>query len=414
MNLKKMMTVGLALCLGATMGLSVMSCKDDEPTPEIVDNPLDKDVYFIAGRVVADNKALEGVKVSASDVEATTDAQGTFQLELKLKSDYAVTFEKSGYIKVASEISIPKNVKKQSVITVEQELSALNPAVTVTPDAPVTIVEAKEKEMELYLPAGAVKTNTDITITAYKEGTKKSETGTVRASLSTINCEPDGIAFEKPVALRMKNPVTNKVYFAEVKHYVEKGGEWSLAGNADFDGQAYYVATVNSFSNHSFSVACTSQPSTQKVNDLEPIVIDNLGDMAAKDQKINATVHVGWKIDGVTKDLLKNQLSGLSNADLTELATAVENVLSSMMGGTQGVNEMPLTRDVKVSGDTKSTVAVSEKISDTAYRIPVVYNNETISLNIPVVKYEYVDLVITTELGESHGGLHSGGTGGVE
>ncbi len=47
--------------LAATLSVGFVGCSDDdEPTPEIVtDNPLDKEVYYIAGKVTEGGKSLE-------------------------------------------------------------------------------------------------------------------------------------------------------------------------------------------------------------------------------------------------------------------------------------------------------------------------------------------------------------------
>lgn len=408
MKTNKYLVVCTAICLAATIGVGFSSCKKDEPTPVIVENPLDAEVYYISGKVTSENNALEGVKVSASSVEATTAADGTFQLEMKSKDDCIVTFEKSGYVTVTAEASFPVDAKKQSVVSLVQELEAKNQAVTIAPDADQTVKEAKNEMVELAVPAGAVKSATDITVTAYKEGAKKVQAGTMRASLSTINCEPDGQVFEKPVELRMKNPTSNNVYFADVKHYVENNGVWKETGSAEYDSNGYYVTTINGFSNHSFGVPCSSQAGTSKTENLASVEIDNLGDMNSKEQAIDATQHVGWKIDGATNDLLRKQLSGLSDGDVSALSGIVESTLSSLMGSNPGVSEMALKRNARISGDMKTTVSFTEKTMTTVFGFPVVFGGRTIVLTIPVVKYDGVDMKITTEKGASHGS-HSGG-----
>lgn len=408
MRTSKNLVVCMAVCLAATISVGLSSCNDDEPAPTIVENPLDAEVYYISGKVLSGSNPLEGVKVSTTTAEATTGGDGTFQLELTSKNDCMVTFEKDGYVTVTAEAGFPTDAKKQSALSLVQVLETKNQPVTITPDAQQTVKEAKNEMVELAVPAGAVKTATDITVTAYKEGAKRAQSGTMRASLSTINCEPDGQAFEKPVELRMKNPTSNDVYFAGVKHYVEKNGVWTEVSDAGYDENGYYVTTINGFSNHSFGVPCTSQKGTAGSSNLSSVVIDNLGDMNSKEQSIEVKQRAGWSIDGTTIDLLKRQLSGLSDNDAAALAAIMENTLSSLMGCMQGVSEITLKRDAKVSGDMKTIVSVIEKTTTTVFGFPIVFKGQTIALNIPVVKYEGVDLDISTEKGASHGS-HSGG-----
>ncbi|WP_455637931.1 carboxypeptidase-like regulatory domain-containing protein [Parabacteroides sp.] len=408
MRTNKFLVVSVAICLAATIGMGFSSCKKDEPTPVIVENPLDAEVYYISGKVTYENKALDGVKVSASAVEATTDADGNFLLAMASKSSCVVSFEKSGFVTVTAEVEFPADAEKQSVVSLVQDLETKNPAVTVTPEAAQTVSEAKNNMVELAVPAGAVKSATDISVTAYKEGAKKVQTGTLRASLSTVSCEPDGQKFEKPVELRMKNPTSGQVYFASVKHYVETNGVWTETGAAGYDSDGYYVTMISGFSNHSFGVSCSSQKGASATENLKSVVLDNLGDMNAKAQTIDVTQHIGWKIDGAMSDLLKNQLAGLSDSDAAALADIVENTLASLMGGSPAVSEMPLKWNANISGDMKTTVSVTEKTTTTSFGFPVVFGGRTLTLTVPVVKYEGVNMEVTTEKGASHGG-HSGG-----
>ena len=61
MKKKNFWSAVLAMGLAATLSVGFVGCSDDdEPTPEIVtDNPLDKEVYYIAGKVTEGGKSLE-------------------------------------------------------------------------------------------------------------------------------------------------------------------------------------------------------------------------------------------------------------------------------------------------------------------------------------------------------------------
>lgn len=409
MRTNKYLVVGVAICLAATIGVGFSSCKKDEPTPVIVENPLDAEVFYISGKVTSGNVALSGVNVSASKSETTTSDEGTFQLEFTSRGDYAVTFAKEGYVTVTAKINIPADAPKQSIISIKQELTEKNPAVTVTPDSEQIVVEIKREMVELAFSAGSVKTSTDVTVTDFNEGTKSIEEGTVRASLSTVNCEPDGLQFNKPVVFRMKNPMGNALYFANVKHYIQKDGVWNEEGNTEYNESCYHVTTINGFSDHSFGISCTSQKGSSNNEELASVVVDNLGDMNSKEQQITVNQHIGWKVNGVTNDVLKNQLPGIGDSSLTALSEMLENAFSSLMGGAPGISEIPLVRQVKVSGDTKTTVALIEKTTIFMFGFPVIFNGQLIVLNLSVIKYERVDVGVITELGPSHGGSHSGG-----
>ena len=94
-------------------------------------------------------------------------------------------------------------------------------------------------------PAGAVKEDTEITMTEYLKGAKAEAD---HASLSTINCTPDGLKFEKSVEVTVKNATSNAISFADVKHFVEDGNAWKEMGTADFDADRnVYACSLDGF-----------------------------------------------------------------------------------------------------------------------------------------------------------------------
>lgn len=103
---------------------------------------------------------------------------------------------------------------------------------------------------ELAVPAGAVKEDTEITMTEYLKGAKAEAD---HASLSTINCTPDGLKFEKSVEVTVKNATSNAISFADVKHFVEDGNAWKEMGTAvSMQTVMFYACSLDGFSNHSF------------------------------------------------------------------------------------------------------------------------------------------------------------------
>lgn len=81
MRTSKFFKTGLLLFV-ASLGL--ISCGDDDKEPEIVVDPVSENVeYYIEGKVVADNAALDGVSVTAGEATATTDENGQYSLTVK-------------------------------------------------------------------------------------------------------------------------------------------------------------------------------------------------------------------------------------------------------------------------------------------------------------------------------------------
>ena len=244
MKKKNFWSAVLAMGLAATLSVGFVGCSDDdEPTPEIVtDNPLDKEVYYIAGKVTEGGKSLEGVEVSTSGKSVKTAADGTYQLAMDKVGTYVVTFAKDGYVTVTADAMIPSGTPKQGSISLSQTLTSLAASVTVSADKDAVVYDERTHVAELAVPAGAVKEDTEITMTEYLKGAKA---GADHASLSTINCTPDGLKFEKSVEVTVKNATSNAISFADVKHFVEDGNAWKEVGMADFDADRKSGWTVS-------------------------------------------------------------------------------------------------------------------------------------------------------------------------
>ena len=127
MKKKNFWSAVLAMGLAATLSVGFVGCSDDdEPTPEIVtDNPLDKEVYYIAGKVTEGGKSLEGVEVSTSGKSVKTAADGTYQLAMDKIGTYVVTFAKDGYVTVTADAMIPSGTPKHGSVALSQTLTSL-------------------------------------------------------------------------------------------------------------------------------------------------------------------------------------------------------------------------------------------------------------------------------------------------
>lgn len=132
MKKKNFWSAVLAMGLAATLSVGFVGCSDDdEPTPEIVENPLEKGGYYIAGFVTDGTNGLEGVTVKTDGVEATSGADGAYQLAVKKTGSYTVEFSKEGFVTVASATEIASGAKANAVVALSQDMTKANPAVTV-------------------------------------------------------------------------------------------------------------------------------------------------------------------------------------------------------------------------------------------------------------------------------------------
>ena len=360
---------GTLCLLAATLvvgGMTFNSCKDDEesPVPEIVENPLEKEAYFITGKVTDGTNPLKEATVTTGSLSVKTDADGGYQLEVDKKGSFDLNFEKDGYIAIKGQVTIDSKADKGAIVSYSQALTKKAEPVKVDPAKESKV--APSTDLDVTIPAGAVKEETEITMTPFvpaadKEAQKAAEkvvssgattpvTVTTTMSLASINCEPDGLKFEKPVEVKLKaSEAAGGVYFTKARHYVNGVDN----GTANYDASSNsYVITLNGFSVHEVKVATDLSVSAANES-LHSEVIDNIGKTAPVSKKITFKVKQGWKI--------ASKSTGVTGDVEAKLMAAVTNTLSSK----EGVSETEMEKEVAVSGDVKMTVAYSQSLAGT-------------------------------------------------
>lgn len=373
----------LLLCLLATIlmvgGLSFNSCKKDEvePNPVIVENPLEKEAYFITGKVTSEKNPLADVTVSAGSVSAKTSADGIYQIEVEKKGSFELNFTKEGYISILSKVTIDSKAEKGAIVSVSQTLTKKAEPIHVDPAKESNV--APNNDLTVAIPAGAVKTATDVTITPFVPAAdKKSQEAADKAvssgngtpvttstsmSLSSLNCEPDGLKFEKPVEVKLKAAASaGGVYFTKAKHFingVEKGAATYDAASTS------YIILLDGFSVHEVKVAADLSV-TVRNESLFSEVIDNIGKTEPVSKTIAFKVNEGWKIT--------SKSAGVTGDIEAKLVKAVTNTLS----GAEGASEIEISRDVAVSGDVKMTASYTQSIVEYAFSVETSAGTELI------------------------------------
>ena len=373
---------GTLCLLAATLvvgGMTFNSCKDDEesPVPEIVENPLEKEAYFITGKVTDGTNPLKEATVTTGSLSVKTDADGGYQLEVDKKGSFDLNFEKDGYIAIKGQVTIDSKADKGAIVSYSQALTKKAEPVKVDPAKESKV--APSTDLDVTIPAGAVKEETEITMTPFvpaadKEAQKAAEkvvssgattpvTVTTTMSLASINCEPDGLKFEKPVEVKLKaSEAAGGVYFTKARHYVNGVDN----GTANYDASSNsYVITLNGFSVHEVKVA-TDLSASAANESLHSEVIDNIGKTAPVSKKITFKVKQGWKI--------ASKSTGVTGDVEAKLMAAVTNTLSSK----EGVSETEMEKEVAVSGDVKMTVAYSQSLVSYTFAVETSAGTESI------------------------------------
>lgn len=405
-----------AFLLGA-VSLGVTACGDDddddviEPTPENVENPLNTTAYYIIGKVTDGSSALSGVAVSTSGQSATTADDGTFELKVTAKGDYTLAYAKSGYVSVSGIATVASDAASNSSVSVTQQLVKQNDPVTVSEEG-ATITEANNENLTMEIPAGAVASATAITITEFAEGSKKVADGQIRLGLVTINCEPDGLTFEKPVTVYLKTGAGNKARFANPRHYIEKNGVWTDAGAAGYDEEKQaYTLTLTGFSNHSLNFLATISITGTSSEALGTVEIDNLGNMSAVSADVSTTQKIGWEVDGSVSSIVSAALSGLSETEVSDLVALINASLVSAKGNLPGVTERALALGTaQLSGDMKVVYSFASLVQNANYVFTVIYDGAETSITVPVKTYLGTATTTTYTFGDTQS-QHSGGGG---
>lgn len=405
MRTSKFFKTGLLLFV-ASLGL--ISCGDDDKEPEIVVDPVSENVeYYIEGKVVADNAALDGVSVTAGEATATTDENGQYSLTVKDKKTYTVSFAKKGYRTVSdASVEIAKNATNKSLIALNVTMSKEGVPVTVNPEEEAVITDKGEGEIKgatsaLIVPAGAVSATTDIALTPYWEVSAINETpGVKKEAVAILNIaitSSQDVALNENVDLFVANTdLSGAYYFDEVEVYEKTNaraiGDWKKYADDAFDKATNsYIAAIKKGSslNKDYSIRVKSEKNVSETKNDEILKEDsysNAGNMSATTYDIPYTAKLGWEISA----------SGLDEGALSLVKAAI----AAQEGGSEGVYTVNKTFTAHVSGDYILYFSCKAKYVEKEYTFSIAGKKVTVK----VKHYLGVEFVYTNQSSSMHGG----------
>lgn len=400
--MNKYLTGAFAFALLLSTGLSFTSCKDEDEvtqTPEQVETKIEA---YVSGRVMEMGKPLADVTVVAGEVTSTTDSEGNYTLAVGSAGDVTVTASKDGYVSASSQVT----VAEAEVISLDFELTQQNESVSLSPDEELVLEEKRDEYTTLSFQSQSVTSATDISITEYIARAENDNMG----ALSVIYCTPDGQQFEKPVKIQVARNTSSDLYFADMKHYVEENGTWKVEGDMTVDPETgKYVGELTHFSNHAFGVEAKWGAKTSTTEDATSQEFDNRGKLDAVQVPLTVESKNGWEIDGDLASIIRSALSGVSEADATELASELNRMIRNAKGSDSSVSTQEVKlNEISISGDTKATVAVQHKISTSSMTVSVMFKGQPVSISVPVKVYNGVSMKVSYEYG-SLTPEHSGG-----
>lgn len=400
--MNKYLTGAFAFALLLSTSLSFTSCKDEDEvtqTPEQVETKIEA---YVSGRVMEMGKPLADVTVAAGEVTSTTDSEGNYTLAVGSAGDVTVTASKDGYVSASSQVT----VAEAEVISLDFELTQQNESVSLSPDEELVLEEKRDEYTTLSFQSQSVTSATDISITEYIARAENDNMG----ALSVIYCTPDGQQFEKPVKIQVARNTSSDLYFADMKHYVEENGTWKVEGDMTVDPETgRYVGELTHFSNHAFGVEAKWGAKTSTTEDATSQEFDNRGKLDAVQVPLTVESKNGWEIDGDLASIIRSALSGVSEADATELASELNRMIRNAKGSDSSVSTQEVKlNEISISGDTKATVAVQHKISTSSMTVSVMFKGQPVSISVSVKVYNGVSMKVSYEYG-SLTPEHSGG-----
>lgn len=256
----------------------VFSCKTDpveslspEPVPVLAAVPQ------VEG-VVTDTKTgapIQGVSLSLGSISITSDANGTFKFDSDLTAGTAnLTVQKTGYISFIEKINVPA---KGSSVYAALSLAPTAPAVTITSaSGGQATATDKDGTSAADIPAGAVSTNTQVSITPYLGSgaaiADKSKISSNAAPAQAVALEPYGTQFSKPV--QIAQPLTMPTNFITGPIIVRDAETGAQIGTATVENGKF---VYNVSRGGKYLVEVPTQLKHNIVSSKEAIMVGSLG-----------------------------------------------------------------------------------------------------------------------------------------
>jgi len=347
-----------SFCITASL---LYSCSDDEPTPIPVEpeeetaegatTEMNENVYYVSGYVTDTSSVttpIADATVTYGSLTQKTDEKGFYTVKVSpSESVYKFKFSKEDRVSV----SVIKNIDKTKPIGTTFMLSA-----KLTPKAaPITVKVDSALNANISgnttvdIPANALKEETNINLTEIDatinndiDASDILSTGTAgqaietNETLVTIDCEPEGLVFDKPVVITFK---ADKTFGATASHMKQKAdGTWEKIHDAIYnDAKGGYEITLDGFSCHAVSVKATFTPGTKVSTEIYNNTFENIGNPKALDISGEYTYKTGItfdesSLDSKTLAIMKNTTkNALQSAEATDV---IKNFTDKISGDT--------------------------------------------------------------------------------
>lgn len=359
------------LLLAVGICVAVTGCGKDEDEPEIVDDPMHTNAYYIAGAVYdyETSAPLAGVTVAAGDQTAVTAANGAYQLAMPARKTYTVAFTREAYLGVSGEVEIAGDAANHSSVFFSVKLSEKGVPVTVGASGALVgnKASADASSVGLAIPAGAVPAGSQatISITPYLEPAAVSShvaTGQQSRSLSLgeMHIESTLASFSAPVTLLWQHTAGGSLAFSDAEVWANGKAAtkapqgWQQEGVAQVAGDGYAFSTSQLESGYSLEVTASQTTSALNrepnlVNGQAEVTVDNSGHTAAvADFKLTTQLKAGWEYTTSPGQALS--ALGLSGADLGTMSALLARAVEEEEGGVPGTYTLEEVMHTAISG----------------------------------------------------------------
>ena len=386
------------------IGFFLLSCNGtDEPYKHKITEDTS---YYLVGEVYSEDKALEGVAVKSSDgTETLTDESGSFSLKLSKKGDHKISFSKTGYVTVSSDILFKTDATISATRFLNQVLVKKNASVRVDPDKD-TEIKIENAGVNLFIPAGALKETTDISVTPYIQGNNKAP----YLFLLSLNLEPDGLKFDKPLELFFSKPMGDGDPSIVFKHLVNKNDVLKDEGTVNYDSEKEgFKIELTSFSDHMLALQVSlaaASPGDVLINSFETNNLSRSTLIYA--DPFNFNYFVGWKLDIAPYNSLADWVYDQIPSRYQTTANAITIAANIMLSVTNSGPNPPVQYNGSGGGNSYS-VPPSHRVVFDVYQTT---NTTTIQyldpisrtlLIVPII--QYTGFHITTTYFDHKGGI---------
>lgn len=407
MKTTKFMTMALLLA-AACAGMSSCSVSDNEKSPEQVEDPIKDAVeYYIVGKVVSGNTALNGVTVTTAGLDAvTTDANGQFTLTVNEQKEYALELTKDGYLKASTTVKLSGLSNRSSVavsvlMTQKAEAKEIPAATNVLVEPNKEVVPVTDDAAAIaaittvgaYIPQEAVAEGTKISMTEYVPEVSSTQVAqAASAPVMAVYVETIGgeiVATEEaPVVLSVNNPA-NGLAFETMEVYADPTSRAGETYEAVYNNQTNsydLVLTSGKLSgNYEFRVPYTRK-ATSKSKLISEGKVDNSGNFEAKkDVTISYKAQMGWNY---------------TTAPSGELADLMKNAITAQEGA-QGIYEVSYNEVTNVSGNSIMYWKAESKYDEVTYTFKL---NDGSSVSAALEKYTSAVFSYTNTTADQHSG----------